>query len=92
MDVQLTADQKAFARIAIEAGRIRHEEEVLKDALSLWEERERTRAEIIAATDKALASLGQGLGRPITEESMHELATEVKQRGRARLAAQQTAG
>jgi len=52
----------------------------------LWEERERTRAEILAAVDAAEASLARGDGRAITKESMRELADEVKQRGRARLA------
>ena len=45
------------------------------------------RTEILAAVDKAEASLAQGAGRVITEQSMRELADEVKQRGRARLAA-----
>jgi hypothetical protein len=52
----------------------------------LWEERERTRAEIVAAVDAAEVSLARGEGRTITQESMRQLADEVKQRGRARLA------
>lgn len=89
MEVQLTPDQKAFVREAIESGRIRREEDAVKEALSLWEERERTRAEILAAVDEAEASLARGEGRIITQESMRELANEVKRRGRARLAAEQ---
>jgi Arc/MetJ-type ribon-helix-helix transcriptional regulator len=88
MEVQFTPDQKAFIRQAIESGRLRHEEDAVKEALSLWEERERTRAEILAAVDEAEASLARGEGRPITEESMRQLAEDVKQRGRARLAAE----
>lgn len=61
----------------------------MQEALSLWEERERTRAEILAQVDLAEASLARGEGRIITQESMRELAGEVKQRGRARLAAEQ---
>lgn len=91
MDVQLTPDQAAFVRQAIESGRLRREEDAVKEALSLWEERERTRAEILAAVDEAEASLARGEARIITEESMHELAEEVKRRGRARLAAEQEA-
>jgi predicted thioesterase len=52
-------------------------------------ERERTRAEILAAVDEAEASLAKGEGRIIPRESMRELAEEVKRRGRARLAAEQ---
>jgi hypothetical protein len=57
--------------------------------MSLWEERERLRLEILAAVDQAEASLARGEGRTITEESMRELAEEVKRRGRARLASEQ---
>jgi Arc/MetJ-type ribon-helix-helix transcriptional regulator len=88
MEVQFTPDQKAFVRQAIESGRLRHEEDAVKEALSLWEGRERTRFEILAAVDEAEASLTRGEGRPITEESMRQLAEDVKQRGRARLAAE----
>jgi putative addiction module CopG family antidote len=89
MEVQLTPGQRAFVRQAIESGRLRREEDAVKEALSLWEERERTRAEILAAVDEAEASLARGEGRLITQESTRELAAEVKRRGRARLAAEQ---
>lgn len=69
--------------------RLRREEDAVKEALSLWEERERRRAGIIAAVDAAEASLARGEGRVITRESMRELVEGVKQRGRARLAAEQ---
>jgi Arc/MetJ-type ribon-helix-helix transcriptional regulator len=90
MEVQLTADQKAFVQQAIETGRIHRAEDAVLQALSLWEERERTRAEILASVDAAEASLARGEGRIITEESMHQLAEDVKTRGRARLAAEQS--
>jgi Arc/MetJ-type ribon-helix-helix transcriptional regulator len=89
MEVQLSPDQQAFVRQAIESGRLQGEEDAVKEALSLWEERERTRAEILAAVDEAEASLARGEGRAITQESMRELAEQVKQRGRARLALEQ---
>jgi Arc/MetJ-type ribon-helix-helix transcriptional regulator len=89
MEVQLTHDQKAFVRQAIESGRLRREEDAVKEALALWEERERTRAEILAAVDEAEASIARGEGRIITGESVRELAEEVKRRGRARFSAEQ---
>jgi len=89
MKVDFTADQKAFIRQAIQAGRLQSEEDAVQEALRLWEERERTRAEILAAVDVAEASLARGEGRAITQQSMRELAEEVKQRGRVRLAAEQ---
>jgi len=90
MEVHLTPDQKAFVRQAIESGRLNREEDAVQEALSLWEERERTRAEILTAVDVAEASIARGQGRAITQESMRRLADEVKQRGRNRLAAEQS--
>jgi Arc/MetJ-type ribon-helix-helix transcriptional regulator len=90
MEVHLTPDQLAFVRQAIESGRLNREEEAVQEALSLWEQRERTRAEILAAVDVAEASVGRGEGRVITQESMRQLADEVKQRGRNRLNAERS--
>jgi Arc/MetJ-type ribon-helix-helix transcriptional regulator len=89
MEVHLTDDQKAFIRQAMERGRYRREEDAVEEALSMWEQRERTRAEILAAVDVAEASLARGQGRIVTQQSMRELADELKQRGRARLAREQ---
>jgi putative addiction module CopG family antidote len=90
MEVHLTPDQKAFVRQAIESGRLNREEEAVQEALSLWEQRERTRAEILTAVDLAEASVARGEGRAITQESMRQLADEVKQRGRNRLTAERS--
>lgn len=91
MEVRLTPDQQAFARQAVESGRLDREEDAVKEALSRWEERERRRLEILAAVDEAEASLACGEGSIITQESMRELAADVKRRGRDRLAAEQPA-
>lgn len=47
--------------------------------------RERKCAEILAAIDEAEKSLAKGRGRAITEESMRDLAEQVKRHGRDRL-------
>ena len=91
MEVSLTQDQEAFICRAIESGRFHRQEDAVQEALSLWEERERKRAEFLATLDDAKASLGRGEGRAITQESMRELAEDVKQRGLARLTAEQKA-
>jgi putative addiction module CopG family antidote len=91
MKVELTPDQQAFVRQAIESGRLRREEDAVREALSLWEERERRRFEILAALDEAEASLARGQGIPITEESMKALAEETKLRLRRRIAAERPA-
>jgi putative addiction module CopG family antidote len=87
MEVHLTEDQKAFIRQAIDSGRYAREEDALREALSLWEIRERRRAEILAAVEQAEASLARGEGRRITtrEDAVH-LANEIKVRGLSRLA------
>ena len=88
MEIQLTSDQQAFARRAVETGRLESEESAVHEALALWEERERSRIEYLAALDSARASLARGEGRVITAESMRELSSEVRARGRARLIAE----
>jgi Arc/MetJ-type ribon-helix-helix transcriptional regulator len=90
MQVYLTPDQKAFVRRAIETGRLHSEEDAVQEALALWEERERQRAEFLLTLDDARASLARGEGRVITQESMLQLASEIKERGRARLLAELT--
>lgn len=87
MEVQPTPDQKAFIKHAIETGRFDHEEDALREALSLWEERERRRVEFLATLNDARAAVAREEGRIITEQSMRELAEEVKDRGRVRLSA-----
>lgn len=91
MEVVLTEDQKAFVRQAIESGRYNREEDALQEALSLWEGRERRRAEILAAVDQAEASFERGESRRIaTMEETTQLADEIKRRGLSRFAVQQT--
>jgi putative addiction module CopG family antidote len=90
VEVHLTPDQEAFVRQAIESGRLHRAEDAIEEALRLWEERERKRAQFLATIDLAEASLARGEGRVITEQSMRDLADEVKQRGRKRLAAEQS--
>ena len=86
MEVRFTDDQKAFIRQAIQSGRYSREEDAVQEALSLWEERERRRAEILAAVDQAEASFARGEGRRITtREETAQLADDIKRRGLARL-------
>jgi Arc/MetJ-type ribon-helix-helix transcriptional regulator len=90
MEVAFTPDQKAFIRRAIESGRLAGEEDAVREALSLWEDRERRTLEILIAVDKAEASLARGEGRKVTTpEQARQLAVEVKRRAIARLNAEQ---
>jgi antitoxin ParD1/3/4 len=86
MEVRLTPDQEAFVRQAVEAGRFRSEADAIAEALSLWEERERIRAGILASVAEAEASLARGEGIVLeTEQDVRDFANDIKQRGRARL-------
>jgi Arc/MetJ-type ribon-helix-helix transcriptional regulator len=85
MEVNLTPDQEAFVRQAIASGRLHDEQEAAQEAFALWEERERRRTEITLSVESAREAHTRGDGRPITAESMHELASDVKSRGRDRL-------
>jgi putative addiction module CopG family antidote len=91
MEVHLTADQEAFVRQAIATGRFQRAEDAVREALMVWEERERRRAETLVAVDAAEASIARGAGRAITQASMRDLADRVKKRGRPRLAGERPA-
>ena len=88
MEVALTPEQQSFARAAVEDGRLRSEADAVAEALALWEERERRRVALIASLNDARASLARGEGKELTEEGLRDLAGSVKERGRARLAAE----
>ena len=83
MEIRPTPDQEAFIRQAIDAGRIARPEDAATQAMALWEERERRRAEILARVDEAEAALDRGEGTVITPETMRALAEDVKRRGRS---------
>jgi len=65
--------------------------DILREVIEQGLRERRLRAEILARVDEAEASLARGEGTVITQASMHQLAAEVKQRGRARLAAENAA-
>jgi Arc/MetJ-type ribon-helix-helix transcriptional regulator len=88
MQIDLTPEQQDFVRLAVESGRFPRAEDAVQAALTLWVERERRRAEILATVDAARAAIARGEGIDITEESMRALAEGIKQRGRARFAAE----
>jgi hypothetical protein len=67
------------------------DEDAEREALALWEDRERKRAEFLLTLDGAKASRARGEGRTITQESIRRLAGEVKECGRARLLGELTA-
>jgi putative addiction module CopG family antidote len=91
MNVKLTPDQRAFVQQAIKSGRLTREDEAVREALTLWEDRERRRLEIVAMLDEADASFARGEGILITDESVKGLVEEAKQRLRRRIEAERSA-
>src|SRR5437763_14912358 len=88
MEVQLTADQKAFIRHAIQSGRFHREEQAVEEALSLGREREGRRVVLVARDDDARHSVERGEGLFVSEETMRGVAEVALQRGGARYAAE----
>lgn len=88
MEVNLTPDQQAFVQLAMESGRLGSERDAVAEALALWEERERQRVAFIGTLTDAGESLARGEGRELTDQTVDDLARDIKQRGRARLAAE----
>ena len=83
MEVELTPEQEAFVRQAIETGRLHRPEEAVREALSLWEERERSRVELLVAFDEAEADLEAGHYTDYTNETLPQLADELKREARS---------
>jgi len=81
MEVHPTPEQEAFIRQAIESGRLQREEDAIREALSLWEERERSQTELLAALDEAEADLQTGRFTDYTDETLLQLARELKREG-----------
>jgi putative addiction module CopG family antidote len=86
MQIDLTPEQQEFVRQAIESGRFERAEDAVQAAMTLWVDRERRRAEILAAVDIASASIRRGESIEITRESMRALAEDIKRLGRAQFA------
>ncbi len=88
MNLDWTSDQIAFARRAVAAGRLQKEEDAVREAMALWEERERKRLEFEVSLMAAEASVARGEGRELTQESMRQMSVDSRERGMARLAAE----
>ena len=77
------ADQETFIRLGIASGRYRTAEDAVRDAMSRWEEGERTRLELLAALDDAEADLEAGRFVDYTSEMLPIMADELKREARA---------
>jgi putative addiction module CopG family antidote len=88
MQVELTPEQNSFVDMGIQEGRFRDREEAVRQALALWEKRERARIELLASLDLAERSLDAGEGETYIGANLDALVESIKERGTARLAGQ----
>jgi antitoxin ParD1/3/4 len=80
MEIQPTPAQQALIRQAIDSGRYRSEGDAVRDALALWEENERARAELLAALDEGEADLASGRFKTYRDSGDH--ARDLKEKAR----------
>jgi putative addiction module CopG family antidote len=85
MHVELTPEQNSYIDLGIQEGRFRSREEAVRQALALWEKRERARIELLASLDMAEKSLDAGEGEEYPPENLNQLISSIEERGRTRL-------
>jgi Arc/MetJ-type ribon-helix-helix transcriptional regulator len=52
MEIELTPEQDSLVNLGIEQGRIQRREDAVRDAMTLWEKRERARIELLAELEQ----------------------------------------
>ncbi len=85
MDITLTPEQSDIVRQAVESGRVHDSRQAVEQAIALWVERERRRAELVTSLEAAEASLSRGEGIVITRDSMEAMVRDVIDRCARRL-------
>lgn len=83
MEVRLTAKQEELIRQAVASGRLAKPEQALHEALALWEDYERRRAELNGLLDEGEADLEAGRYTDYDEESSKNLVEELISEARA---------
>ena len=91
MEVHLTPAQNEFVQSAIRSGRYRSTEEVVREALAGWEERERLRRDLLAGIGRAESDLDSGQYHDYDHDSSGVLKAELNSEGRLLLAAKRAA-
>jgi Arc/MetJ-type ribon-helix-helix transcriptional regulator len=83
MEVQLTPDQEALVRVAVQSGRLRDAGQAVEEAFGLWERREQRRLELVELLKKGEADLAAGRSATHTEKTLPRFFDDVKQEARA---------
>ena len=87
MEIELTPEQDSLVNLGIEQGRFQRREDAVKDAMSLWERRERARIELVAEIDAGDSCPEEEDIVLDSDEALDAFFEDIKQRGRARLEA-----
>jgi putative addiction module CopG family antidote len=85
MQIELTPAQNSFIDIGIQEGRFRDREEAVKQALALWEARERSRIELLTSLDAAEQALDRGEGEDYSPDNLGSLVEAVRDHGKSSL-------
>jgi Arc/MetJ-type ribon-helix-helix transcriptional regulator len=87
MEIELTPEQDSLVSLGIEQGRFRRREDAVRNAMALWEEQERARIDLLAELEAGDSSFDEGDIVMDSDESLAAFFDDIKQRGRAKLAA-----
>ncbi len=82
MTVLLTREQETLIKEQLSKGRYTSEDAVIDEALSLLQRHEKALEKLRAEIQEGLDDLTSGRSRSYNKETAHELANEIKQRGR----------
>ncbi len=85
MQIELTPAQNSFVELGIQEGRFQSRDEAVRQALALWEKRERERLELMGSLDSAERALDAGEGEEFSPETLGGLVESVRKRGSANL-------
>lgn len=85
MQIELTPEQNSFIDMGIQEGRFQNSEEAVRQALALWEKRERARIQFLVSLDEAEKSIDAGEGEEYTIETLPKFVEGVRARGMAKL-------
>jgi putative addiction module CopG family antidote len=86
MEIELTPEQDSLVNLGIEQGRFQRREDAVRDAMALWEERERARLELLAELEAGESSFEEDDVVLDSEEAVAAFFEDIKRRGRAKLA------
>jgi putative addiction module CopG family antidote len=83
MEVHLSPQQQAFIERSVRTGRFASNDDALREAVALLEDREGELGRLQAAVDEADDDIAQGRYSEYTDETLPQLLEELQREGRA---------